>query len=165
VKFEFGLDDRTVRTLDQLIHTLQQMLKPECRYFGPEDEAARGGPAGSPPAAPEPSAPPAKPKAAPKPAAPAEAKPAAPKPAPAASPDLNDIFGGPAPEPRARLVTDDEMRKAMLESALDNGIKLRLLKEKYKVATARELDPAKRADFVADLGKSTETIIAEMGVA
>ena len=40
-----------------------------------------------------------------------------------------------------------------------------LVRNKYKVASVRELDPLKRAEFVADLQLPAEQVIAMVGVA
>ena len=170
MKFEFGIDDRTVATLDKLIHTLQQMLKPECRYFG-EDGPPVAAECTPPPAAPPAAAPkapapkPAKPAPSPPPAAPAvETPPPAAKPEPAPSQSLDAIFGESAP-PAPRIVSDDELRTAVQGSKLDRGLMLQLLQIKYFSKTVREIAPESRFEFVADMAKDDATVIAELGAA
>ena len=87
----------------------------------------------------------------------------APAPTPAPAPD-------PAPTPAAAPapsggVSDDDLRKHVMNCKLPRDVLTSLVRNKFKVASVRELDPSRRAEFVADLQLAPEEVVAMIGAA
>ena len=161
MKIEIGLDDRTILSLDKLTYALQQLVRPECHYAGTTET----GPATTP------ATPPATVPTVPTPAAttPATALPVAKAPDPFA---LGDDA------PRARVVSDDEIKAAVAKFMADpsvpkdkgkaeeaSNVFTKFLTFRYNVGSLRDLPREKRAGVIDDLAKGYAAMVAIVGVA
>lgn len=155
MKIEIGLDDRTVLSLDKLTHALQQLVRPECHYYG------ANAPTNTPtPAAPTP--------VVPTPTPPAPVPTPVPVQPPTPAQPVNDPFAVGAPGPSYRAVSDDELRGAMQAVLTQPGGKEAvsgLLAKKYKVNMVRDLDSSRRYELIDDLAKGIPGIVAVVGAA
>lgn len=137
MEIRIDLSDRAILAIDRLTDALYKFLPPSASYTGEVESAPTPAATPAPTPAPTPAATPA-PDPAPTPAA-----------APAPS-------GG---------VSDDDLRKHVMNCKLPRDILTSLVRNKYKVASVRELDPLRRAEFVADLQLAPEQVVAMVGAA